>query len=140
MSQIITSYPTLQVTQINQVPFKFSNKSPGNPLAPLVAAEFYENEGVLTLKIRATLYIDAQNTTIPTVVLQSEKENILNFVFDYDYCEVEPTSYNIWYVEIDYTSDTVGNIDTVMTYLRDIDPKTSRGTVTTVQQGKKIPR
>ncbi|GIZ08571.1 hypothetical protein [Flavobacterium sp. UMI-01] len=125
-------YPTLQNTQINSVPFVFiDNKTVSYPVAPLVSAKFYEVNGVKTLKIRVTLYIDSNVTTNPRVETPTENGNQLELYFDYDYTEEIPTSCNVWYVELDYTSATVANIETVVSYLKDLDPETSRATKTT---------
>ena len=50
--------------------------------------------------------------------------------YDYDFSEVTPETCDVWYVEVDYTSDTVGNITTIMSYMINLDPETSRGTKT----------
>lgn len=129
------AYPIIQVTKINSVPFTFEQT--GNveyPVAPFISAKLYTDaNNVLTLKIRATLYIDSANTVQPFV----EADPIvlggsLQLYFDYDFSEEAPKSLDVWYIELDYTSEGVGYISTVTSYLRDVDPETSRGTVTDV--------
>jgi hypothetical protein len=52
--------------------------------------------------------------------------------FDYNYKEETPVNLNVWYIELDYTSATVGEITSITSFLKDIDPETSRGTVTDI--------
>ena len=126
-------YPTLQNTKINSAPFIFvENATVTYPVAPLVSAKFYQVNNVQTLKVRVTLYIDSNVTTNPKLEIPTEIGEDLELYFDYDYTEEIPVSCNVWYVEFDYTSATVGNITNVVSYLKDIDPETSRGTSTKV--------
>lgn len=126
-------YPTLQNTKINSEPFIFAdNATVTYPVAPLVSAKFYQVNNVQTLKVRVTLYIDSNVTTNPKLEIPTEIGEDLELYFDYDYTEEIPVSCNVWYVEFDYTSATVGNITNVVSYLKDIDPETSRGTSTRV--------
>jgi len=131
------AFKVLQNTKINNKDFIFSNPETVNyPIAPLVSAEFYTPEGgKLTLKIRATLYINSDNNKEPNVKEPVETGNLLKVVFKSDFAEGTPESCDVWYVEVDYTSDSVDNITEVVSYLKkknnDIDlddPITSRGT------------
>lgn len=135
---------TLKVVQnkkINCEDFKF--KDPQNltfPIPPLVSANFYEKDEVKTLKICATLYINAVESEKPTVDTVIEKDGTFTIYFDYIWDKVSPDTYDVYYVETDYTSDTVGDITEVISYLQYTvptvggglgdDPKTSRGTKT----------
>ncbi len=120
----------IQNTKINTADFIFTNpETVSYPVAPLVSAKFYSPNGVLTLKIRATLYINSEDPNNPTVQEPTEEGNSLQLYFDYNFSEATPESCDVWYVEVDYTSDTVGNITEIVSYLKDIDPETSRGTV-----------
>ncbi|WP_124019519.1 hypothetical protein [Flavobacterium laiguense] len=128
-------YPTIQVTQINTVPFTFGkNLEVHYPVAPLVSAKWYTNDDKhKTLKIRATLYIDSQNKVTPyvepnPVVIKGS----LQLYFDYNYREERPVSVNVWYIELDYPQNSAAPITSITSYLRDLDPETSRGTVTSV--------
>lgn len=135
---------TLKVVQnkkINCEDFKF--KDPQNltfPIPPLVSANFYEKDEVKTLKICATLYINAVESEKPTVDTAIEKDGTFTIYFDYIWDKVSPDTYDVYYVETDYTSDTVGDITEVISYLQYTvpnvggglgdDPTTSRGTKT----------
>jgi hypothetical protein len=126
-------FNVIQITRINTLDFKFSDKDNLTfPVPPLTSAKIFENNGVKTLKICATLYINSKDSQNPVVGTLTEHEETVEIYFDYDWDELTPESYDVWYAEVDYTSDTIGNITTVMSYLRDIDPETSRGTKTTV--------
>lgn len=137
---------TLKVVQnkkINTEDFKF--KDPQNltfPIPPLASANFYEKDGVKILKICATLYINAVESEKPTVDTAIEKDGTFTIYFDYIWDKVSPDTYDVYYVETDYTSDTVGDITEVISYLQYTvpnvggglgdDPTTSRGTKTSV--------
>jgi hypothetical protein len=126
---------SIQTTQINQVPFAIAESKEVNyPVAPLVSAKlFTPASGIETLKIRATLYIDAADTELPWVEQNPQVINgSLQLYFDYNYKEETPVSLNVWYIELDYTAPSVGKITSITSFLKDIDPETSRGTVTGV--------
>lgn len=127
-------YPTIQTTKINSEPFTFlSPKEVSYPVAPLVSAKFYTPEGgPLTLKVRATLYINSKNPNAPLVETPVEKDGVLTINYDYDFSIETPETCDVWYVELDYTSETVKNITTIKSYMVNLDPETSRGTETRV--------
>lgn len=123
----------LQNTKINTENFIFTNpETVTYPVAPLVSAQFYSPNGMLTLKIRATLYINSEDSNNPMVEEPTEVDNSLQLYFDYNFSEATPESCDVWYVEVDYTSDTVGNITDIVSYLKNIDPETSKGTKTMI--------
>ena len=127
------AYQVLQNTRINTSDFIFQHpETVTYPVKPLVSVKLYEPNGVPTLKIRATLYINSLDPNNPTVEEPTELEDTLQIYFDYDFSEETPESCDVWYVELDYTSDTVKNITEVVSYLKDLDPETSRGTKTKV--------
>jgi hypothetical protein len=128
-------YPTIQVTKINTVPFTFEQtQNVDYPVSPFVSAKLYTNDyNVLALKIRATLHIDSANTVDPFVEINPVViDSSLQLYFDYNFTEERPKSLDVWYIELDYVSEVVGYISSVTSYLRDIDPETSRGTTTQV--------
>lgn len=128
------AFNVIQNTRINTGAFIFVQpETVTYPVSPLVSASFYSPNGVLTLKIRATLYINSEDPNNPTVEEPKEIDGSLQLYFDYNFSEETPESCDVWYVEVDYTSDTVGDITEVVSYLKDIDPETSRGTRTGVQ-------
>ena len=127
------AYQVLQNTRINTSDFIFQHpETVTYPVKPLVSVKLYEPNGVPTLKIRATLYINSLDPNNPTVEEPTELEDTLQIYFDYDFSEETQESCDVWYVELDYTSDTVKNITEVISYLIDLDPGTSRGTKTKV--------
>ena len=120
------AFKVLQNSKINTGDFIFSNpETVIYPVTPLISASFYSPNGVLTLKIRATLYINSEDQNNPTVEEPTELDNTLQMYFDYDFSEETPESCNVWYVEVDYTSETVGDLIEVVSYLKDLDPETS---------------
>lgn len=127
-------YQTVQTTRINTQPFTFLEPSEVNyPVAPLISAKFYTPEGgQLSLKVRATLYINSENPDAPLVETPTENGNVLTINYDYDFSMETPETCDVWYVELDYTSPTVGNITTIMSYMKNLDPQWSRGTETEV--------
>jgi hypothetical protein len=129
-----TPYPTIQTTKINSVPFTFLEPGEVNyPVAPLVSAKFYTPKGgVLTLKVRATVYMNSEIPDAPVVEPPVEKDGVLTINYDYDFSMETPETCDVWYVELDYTSPTVGDIKTIMSYMINLDPEGSRGTSTDV--------
>ena len=127
-------YPTIQTTKINTEPFTFVDpKHVKYPVAPLVSAKFYTPKGgALTLKVRATLYINSKNPDKPLVETPKEKGNVLTINYDYDFSMDTPETCDVWYVELDYTSPTVGNITKIESFMINLDPETSRGTTITL--------
>jgi hypothetical protein len=132
--KICMAFKIIQNTKINAADFTFlSSETVTYPVAPLISAKFYKTAGgVLTLKIRATLYINAKDSNVPIVNNPSEKGNTLTINYDYDFSEDTPESCDVWYVEVDYTSDTVSHIKKINSFVIDIDPESSRGTETGV--------
>lgn len=127
-------YPTIQTTKINTEVFTF--KQPEHvkyPVAPLVSAKFYTPDGgPLTLKVRATLYINSKNPDAPLVETPKEEDGVLTINYDYDFSMETPETCDVWYVELDYTSPTVGDITKIKSFMINLDPETSRGTSTDV--------
>ncbi|WP_269221857.1 MULTISPECIES: hypothetical protein [Flavobacterium] len=125
-----TPYPTVQTTKINTLPFTFLEPGEVNyPVAPLVSAKFYTPKGgVLTLKVRATVYMNSEIPDAPVVEPPVEKDGVLTINYDYDFSMETPETCDVWYVELDYTSATVGDITTVESFMVNLDPEVSRGT------------
>lgn len=126
-------YSIIQISKINTSPFSFVAPTTSYPMAPFISTEIFSNENNAVLKIRATLFIDARNTATPTVNNIKQTNQTVEIVYAYDYSEEMPTEYDAWYVEIDCTTKTLDAISNTITFLRDLDPKTSRGTETRVQ-------
>lgn len=128
------AFTVIQNTKINTQVFTFTSPATVTyPVAPLVSAKFYTPEGgALTLKIRATLYMNSEDTVAPTVQTPIESGNVLTMNYDYNFSEETPETCDVYYIEVDYTSDTVGDITTIMSYMINLDPEGSRGTETKV--------
>lgn len=129
------TFKVIQNTKINTQVFTFSSpETVTYPVAPLVSTKFYSPNDVLTLKIRATLYMNSDDIVPPIVEEPTESGTTLTMNYDYDFSEVTPETCDVYYIEVDYTSETVGDITNVMSYMVNLDPETSRGTTTTVER------
>ncbi|VXB51573.1 conserved hypothetical protein [Flavobacterium sp. 9R] len=128
------AFTVIQNTKINTTPFTFTSPDTVTyPVAPLVSAKFYTPAGgALTLKIRATLYMNSEDTIPPTVQTPIENGNVLTMNYDYNFSEETPETCDVYYIEVDYTSETVADITTIMSYMINLDPEGSRGTETVV--------
>jgi len=134
------SFKVIQITKINSGVFTFLD--PTNviyPVSPQVSVRPYTPEGgSLTLKIRATLYINSDVEKDPIVKSAVEDGNLLTIHFKHNTSETTPETCNIWYVELDYTSETVKNITQVLSFLQgtkkddasELEDDLSRGTKT----------
>ncbi|PIF32561.1 hypothetical protein CLU81_3107 [Flavobacterium sp. 9] len=133
----------IQITKINTEDFIFKDiQNITFPIPPLASANFYNNDGVKTLKVCSTVYINSKGTEKPTVQRTTQDDNTLTIYYDYEWDEISPETYNVYYIETDYTSDTIGDITEVITYLKytpsttvvgpgdGSDPTISRGTRT----------
>ena len=124
------AFTVIQNTKINTTPFTFTSPATvAYPVAPLVSAKFYTPEGgALTLKIRATLYMNSEDTVAPTVQTPIESGNVLTMNYDYNFSEETPETCDVYYIEVDYISDTVANITEIKSFMINLDPEGSRGT------------
>ena len=124
------TFTVIQNTKINTTPFTFTSPATVTyPVAPLVSAKFYTPEGgALTLKIRATLYMNSEDTVAPTIQTPIESGNVLTMNYDYNFSEETPETCDVYYIEVDYISDTVANITEIKSFMINLDPEGSRGT------------
>lgn len=124
------TFTVIQNTKINTQVFTFTSPATVTyPVAPLVSAKFYTPEGgALTLKIRATLYMNSEDTVAPTVQTPIESGNVLTMNYDYNFSEETPETCDVYYIEVDYISDTVANITEIKSFMINLDPEGSRGT------------
>ena len=124
------AFTVIQNTKINTQVFTFTSPATVNyPVSPLVSAKFYTPEGgALTLKIRATLYMNSEDTVAPTVQTSIESGNVLTMNYDYNFSEETPETCDVYYIEVDYISDTVANITEIKSFMINLDPEGSRGT------------
>lgn len=104
------------------------------PLAPLITASYTDSTRT-TIRIRGTVFIDSNYSGDPSLTELSESDGVFSAYVDYTLVypsQLPPSSYNCWYLEFDYVPQN-GPISYVDLKLRNTDPRTSRGTVTTVQ-------
>ena len=118
---IITPLSIAQNIPFSAVKAPFDD--PSKPIAPLVTALYVKD----ALTFRIVVFIDSSSTKEPTF---SVDKNNSDFYVQYDFKEELPTSYTAWYIYVSYISTY---INTITVYNSDMDPKTSRGTVTIVQ-------
>ncbi|WP_281230917.1 hypothetical protein [Flavobacterium gelatinilyticum] len=127
------NFTVVQQNKINTEPFGFlDGVNLDNPVPPLVSTKTYDRFGVKTLKISAILYVNYKDAQNPYIGKLNEVDGRLEINYCYDFSEIKPLAYDVWYIEIDYTSAGVENIKEVVSFLQDIDPITSRGTETAV--------
>nr|WP_315150884.1 hypothetical protein [uncultured Flavobacterium sp.] len=134
------SFKVIQTTKINTQEFTFQDSDNVNyPVSPAASTKFYTPiGGSLTLKIRATLYINSEESIAPTIKSVKENNGILKIKFNSNLTRKTPETCDVWYVEVDYTSDTVADIKKVISFLKNAkasdetigDPPISRGTKT----------
>lgn len=135
----MTSITPLQCTLINSTPLNITEtKDIGFPMAPMITAKYYKDNHNLVIKIRAVVFVDSL-AGINAITSQSnfpvlENGNVLNLTIEYNYTEDNPTSFYCFYIEFDYSSQAVksGTITQITSFLKDMDPVTSRGTTTNV--------
>jgi hypothetical protein len=60
----------------------------------------------------------------PTINIPTEDGTILTLIYSYDFSVTQAV---MWYVEVNYSSETVGNINKIESFMKDVDPETSRG-------------
>lgn len=106
---------------------EFTRSRSTEPLQPLVQA-YYEN-GVL--EVSAVAFIDAsQNIDSFSVFYDSSQKNP-NFYLTYTAPETEASKFNGY--QINFTVEMRDKPEVIETFVWDEDPRTSRGTYTTVQ-------
>lgn len=138
------AFKIIQNTKINSKDFTFLDPADVTyPVAPLVSTNLLPPVGgVFTLKIRATLYINTDINKEPKIKSVVEKDNILTIIYKHSFSESTPETCDIWYIEVDYTSNTAKDITQVISFLQGSkkeeggelgDPPTSRGTKTDTQ-------
>lgn len=128
----------IQNTQINQTPFTILHSDEVKyPIAPLASAILITPaKGKSFLSIRVTLYIDSADDQLPKVEQNPVViDNSLQLYFDYNYSEEKPKSLNVWYIELEYKLSKDEKITSITSFLKDIDPETSRGTKTGIDCG-----
>lgn len=135
----------LALSHTNTVPFEIDLRDSDYPIAPLVFAENTAEQDTFRLRIIACIPSDI---TLPPTFLVEEDGNPVkvsiaggqtvsarSFIIEYDDSTSTPEQqFTLWSIVVEYSLRGMASVDYILTRLRNIDPKTSRGTVTTVQE------
>lgn len=121
-----------KVTALNTV-LSATNITPSSkgtlyPIAPAVTV--YSTKGAsgnYNYFFRIVVFIDSDATEAPTFCI--DEATGVDFYVVFDLPAKEPTNYTPWYIEANYEMSSLRG---VTVFLQNNDPRTSRGTVTTV--------
>lgn len=140
------------ISQINAEPIPIIIDENNYPIAPLVYAEDTKDPNVFRVNI--AVYIPADVQSVPDILIEHDgspmeitiengkKVLARSILVEY----LAPTSpkppqeFNLWGIYLEYELDDVPSVGYILTRLRNKDPRTSRGTVTTVQDPMRIPK
>lgn len=145
-SDVLIKYPpgvcieNVNVNPIGSVCFP-DNKSKAL-LPPIVQANFKDNKEKIAVQAVVFIAKDEQSN-LSLSIYQNSYVNIegipqLQFFICYDMLETVAKEFNVYEVTFDadpISFDDFSEIKTIITFLWDVDPVGSRGTVTTVQAG-----
>lgn len=106
---------------------EFTKPSSTKPLQPLVQAS-YENG---TLQVSAVAFIDASQKIDTFSVFYDDSQEQPNFYLAYTAPETEAAEFMSY--QINFSVEIQNKPEVIETFLCDEDPRTSRGTYTTVQ-------
>ena len=110
----------------------------GYPMAPMTSVRWYEKNSQDMLEVRIIVFIDVNNSSLIQVANVLDGDD-LSLTVKYRRVMpdgVEPNEFAVWLIECHYPLPEAGAISTVTTILENDDPKTSRGTVTSVPKVK----
>lgn len=123
----------------------FPEKKSKSLLAPLIEARYSDNGDVRKLTISAVVFISTDELEKLTLqVYQNSYANIegipqLQFFVAYDLKENVASEFDVYEITFDARNipfnGGLAQIKTIETFLWDVDPVASRGTVTNVQSG-----
>jgi hypothetical protein len=133
-------------SKLTQKPISFPENNSKIPFSPIVQATFTDSE---TLQVRA-VFLVSTNTPLNAdklafdiyqnwyVNLDGKRQ--LQFFITYDIDDAISTDFDVYEISFKaekepYGEDAFKSVETIQTFLWDIDPETSRGTETTVQHG-----
>lgn len=122
----------LQCSIINSSPFTVDNiVNLEYPMAPMTSVNYVTDSNMLIIK--TVVFVDSAAGINPDELsfVSSESKGVLTLTLDYTFKEETPTTFSCFYIELSYPS-TPGQITSVITFLNNEDPKTSRGTTTEV--------
>jgi hypothetical protein len=132
-------------SKLTEKPVSFPENNTQIPFSPIVQATFTDSE---TLQVRA-VFLVSNNTQLNDGKLEFmiyqnwyvdlDGKRQLQFFITYDIDDAISTDFDVYEIgfkaEKDpYGEDAFKSINTIQTFLWDIDPETSRGTETTVQR------
>ncbi len=106
---------------------EFTRPRPTEPLPPLVQA-YYEN-GVL--EVSAVAFIDASQKIESISVFYDDSQDLPTFFVTYTAPETEASEFMGY--QVNFTIKLSNQPELIETFVWDEDPRTSRGTYTTVQ-------
>lgn len=143
--------PESQSRITKQTPICFPENKSSIPFAPIVQATLKENG---TFQVRAVFLVarkpkekkeDGKEDDLKFDIYQNwyidlNGKRQLQFFIAYDILDDPQKDFDVYEASFKaepypYGKDTFAEIETIQTFLWDIDPETSRGTETTVQQG-----
>lgn len=105
----------------------FTRPRPTEPLPPLVQAS-YENG---TLEVSSVAFIDASQNIESITVYYDDSQKVPTFYLTYNAPETEASNFNGY--QVNFTIELARQPELIETFVWDEDPRTSRGTYTTVQ-------
>lgn len=106
---------------------EFTRARSSEPLPPLAQA-YYENG---TLEVSAVAFIDADQNIESISVYYDDSQKMPNFYLTYNAAETEASQFTAY--QVNFTVELQTKPDVIQTFVWDEDPRTSRGTYTTVQ-------
>lgn len=106
---------------------EFTRPRPTEPLQPLVQA-YYEN-GVL--EVSAVAFIDASQKIELISVFYDNSQSMPTFYLTYTAPDTEASKFMAY--QVNFTIELSSKPEVIETFVWDEDPRTSRGTYTTVQ-------
>lgn len=121
--------PVLLNSKISLEDVTSSDSGMLNPIAPLTTIVALEDEDKnLSLFFRIVVFIDSENHEPPTFGV--DINNNSHFYVSFSLESRIPKYYSAWYIEALYPMNST--VDTITVFTQNDDPRTSRGTVTTV--------
>lgn len=133
------------IVKINEKPLDLLLTEADFPPAPLVYAD--DTSDKESFKVRIVAFLPIEIEIIPTckakcggnaekITIEGESTIVArSFLVEYNSrYPVAFTHVNVWSISFDYSLNGEDPVDYIITHVQNMDPKTSRGTVTTVQR------
>jgi hypothetical protein len=115
-------------TQLSETTISPSTSGSTVPIAPTVTVVGIKDDlDKINLFFRIVVFIDSD--CIQSPVFSIDENKVTDFYVSFNLPEKTPTKYTAWYIEAIYPYN---QFEDLTVYLLNEDPKTSRGTVTTV--------